>query len=268
MNQHHTDRVRMSFVLFDEIEKASDALWNLLLGILDKATLTLGDNRRVDFSRTLIFMTANLGAAEMVSMMTPGLGFAGEGVQRQRAAGVVDDQLNERMTRAGLDAARRKFTPEFMNRLDKVVVFRTLGEQELRRVLDIELTMVQRRVLQSSSGIPFILNITEDAREYLLRSGTDLRYGARHLKRAIERSLVHPISNLMASGQIEGGDLICVSYDPVGNRLGFVKEAAEMPEGTMIELLDSAFGLAPRTMAAMAPPEYAAPATVRIHRRA
>src|SRR5512135_2873140 len=93
LNQFHTETIKLSFVLFDEIEKASDALWNLLLGILDKATLTLGDNRRVDFSRALIFMTSNLGAAEMNSILRPNLGFAAGECERQQAAGIVDSQL-------------------------------------------------------------------------------------------------------------------------------------------------------------------------------
>src|SRR5512133_1521996 len=113
LNQYHTDKCKVSFVLFDEIEKASDALWQLLLGILDKATLTLGDNRRVDFSRALIFMTSNLGAAEMSNLLSPNLGFAACEAGRQTAAGVTDDKLNEKSSRAGVEAARRKFTPEF-----------------------------------------------------------------------------------------------------------------------------------------------------------
>lgn len=268
LNQHHSDRVRISFVLFDEIEKASDALWNLLLGILDKATLTLGDNRKVDFSRALIFMTSNLGAAEMGTLLRPDLGFASGEVNRQRAAGIVDEKMNDRVTRAGVEAARRKFTPEFMNRLDKIVVFRPLGAEELRKILDIELTLVQRRVLQSAVGIPFILKVGDDARDFLLRNGTDVKYGARHLKRAIERSLVHPISNLMASGQVEGGDLIAISYDAERDCLNFVREASEMPEGRMVELLDSVFGLPPIAMAAMAPRGEFPPPAVRVHRRA
>ncbi len=127
LNQFHTDKMKVSFVLFDEIEKASDALWNLLLGILDKATLTLGDNRRVDFSRAMIFMTSNLGAAEMGSIMRPHLGFATSEIERSRAEGIVDEGLNDKISRAGVEAARRKFTPEFMNRIDKTVVFRPLG---------------------------------------------------------------------------------------------------------------------------------------------
>src|SRR5579871_2921178 len=115
LNQYHTDKVKISFVLFDEIEKASDALWNLLLGILDKATLTLGDNRRVDFSRAMIFMTSNLGATEMGSLLRPSLGFATSEAERLAAIGLSDDNLNAKVNRVGVEAARRKFTPEFMN---------------------------------------------------------------------------------------------------------------------------------------------------------
>ena len=131
LNQYHTETSKLSFVLFDEIEKASDALWNLLLGILDKGTLTLGDNRKVDFSRAMIFMTSNLGAAEMSSLMNPRLGFRAAETARESQTGVVDEKLNSKITRSGVDAARRKFTPEFINRLDKIVTFRPLGTPEL-----------------------------------------------------------------------------------------------------------------------------------------
>src|SRR6201985_1745762 len=146
LNQYHTDKLKVSFVLFDEIEKASDALWNLLLGILDKATLTLGDNRRVDFSRAMIFMTSNLGAAEMGSILRPSLGFATSEVERKAAIGDPDEGMNAKISRAGIEAARRKFTQEFMNRIDKTVVFRSLGASELDRILSIELNMLQQRV--------------------------------------------------------------------------------------------------------------------------
>ena len=145
INQHHTDTIKLSFILFDEIEKASDALWNLLLGILDKATLTLGDNRKVDFSRAMIFMTSNLGAQEMSSLVNPKLGFL-RSMQASEPP-VVDEALNKKLAKSGLEAARRKFTPEFMNRIDKVVVYKSLGENELRRILDLELGQVQQRIL-------------------------------------------------------------------------------------------------------------------------
>ncbi len=204
LNQHHTQTVKLSFILFDEIEKASDSLWNLLLGILDKAVLTLGDNRKVDFSRCLIFMTSNLGASEMNALSGQRVGF------RPPVDDSKKDQktLEARMARTGTTAARRKFTPEFMNRLDKVIVFKPLGREELRRVLSLELGMIQQRVLSSGSARAFVFTVTEPARERLLTEGTDARYGARHLKRAIERMVVHPLSNLLASGQIESGDWI------------------------------------------------------------
>src|SRR5271169_4315600 len=142
LNQWHTEEVKLSILLFDEIEKASDALWQLLLGILDKATLTLGDNRRVDLSQCIIIMTSNLGAGEMSNLVDGGLGFA----QRPTE---VDASLDEKIDRTAVDAARRKFTPEFMNRIDKAVVFKTLRPEHLERILEIELGMVQQRILTS-----------------------------------------------------------------------------------------------------------------------
>src|SRR5437899_1629724 len=117
LNQHHTDRLKLSLLLFDEIEKASDALWQLLLGILDKGTLTLGDNRRVDLSQCIIIMTSNLGAGEMTGLVDGGMGFATHVTE-------VDSKLDEKISRTAIDAARRKFTPEVMNRIDKVVGFK------------------------------------------------------------------------------------------------------------------------------------------------
>jgi len=239
LNQYHTEKFKLSFVLFDEIEKASDALWNLLLGILDKATLTLGDNRRVDFSRALIFMTSNLGAAEMGSIMRPNLGFGAGEAQRQFAEGVMDEKTGEKVSRAGLEAARRKFSPEFMNRIDKTVVFRALGTAELRRILSLELNMVQQRIFTSSNGAPFVFTMTDGANQYLLREGTDLKYGARHLKRAIDRSLVHPLANLIATEQVRGGDLIRVDYDDSLGKLTFFKEAENMPAYAMVQMVDT-----------------------------
>jgi ATP-dependent Clp protease ATP-binding subunit ClpB len=239
LNQYHTDRVKISFVLFDEIEKASDALWNLLLGVLDKATLTLGDNRRVDFSKAMIFMTSNLGASEMGSLLRPNVGFATSEVERRRAIGESDEALDAKITRAGVEAARRKFTPEFMNRIDKVVVFRSLGSVELGKILSLELNLLQQRIFNSASMTPFVFNVTADAREFLLREGTDMKYGARHLKRAIERSLVHPLSNLIASDQIHAGDLVRVDFDAELGRLDFVKEAEQMPTYAMVQMASS-----------------------------
>jgi ATP-dependent Clp protease ATP-binding subunit ClpB len=220
LNQHHTDKVKISFVLFDEIEKASEALWNLLLGVLDKATLTLGDNRKVDFSAAMVFLTSNLGATEMSSLLSPRLGFHVPSPED----GGCDARLSARITDAGIAAARRKFTPEFINRLDKIVVFKSLSAEELRRIVDIELEMVQERIQSAAANKPFLVNVTDTAREFLLAEGTDFRYGARHLKRAIERLLVQPLSNLMASEQIHRGDCIRVSHEDGSPALMFGRE--------------------------------------------
>src|ERR1044071_6195975 len=193
VDQYQTEKNRFSFILFDEIEKANDALWQLLLGILDKATLTLGDNRKVDLSRCVIFMTSNLGAVEMSEMLTGGIGFTSGVKQDEESLTEID----KKMYHTALDVAKRKFSPEFMNRIDKVVVFRTLNSQHLRQVLDIELNDVQNRIMASQSDKQFIFRCTAEAKEFLLREGTDLKYGARHLKRAIERYLVYPVSNLI-----------------------------------------------------------------------
>ncbi len=220
LNQHHTETVKLSFVLFDEIEKASDALWNLLLGILDKATLTLGDNRKVDFSNALIFMTSNIGAAEMSSLVSPKLGFH---VSRPDDSNCAPT-LSAKLSRAGVEAARRKFTPEFLNRLDRIVVFKVLGNEELNRIVDIELELVQQRVQAAVASKPFFINVTDSARKFLLTEGIDLRYGARPLKRAIERLLVQPLSNLMATGQIQGHDRIRITHSYESPSLTFFRE--------------------------------------------
>jgi ATP-dependent Clp protease ATP-binding subunit ClpA len=225
LNRYHTDTVKVSVVLFDEIEKASDSLWNLLLGILDKATLTLGDNRRVDFSKAMIFMTSNLGAAEMNALLRPTLGFASTQAERAQSISLNDQKLRDKVSRAGVEAARRKFTPEFMNRIDRTVVFHSLGPRELRRVLEIELHEVQERIHKAQASPCFLMNVTDSARELLLIEGTDVRYGARPLKRAIERLLVQPLSNLIVSGQIRHGDCIRVTHSPSAPALTFFREA-------------------------------------------
>jgi ATP-dependent Clp protease ATP-binding subunit ClpA len=248
LNQWHTEKLKLSILLFDEIEKASDALWQLLLGILDKATLTLGDNRRVDLSQCIIIMTSNLGAGEMTGLVEGGLGFAQKPFQ-------VDASLDEKIGRTAVEAARRKFTPEFMNRIDKTVVFKTLRSEHLEQILEIELGMVQQRVLMASAANQFVFNCTPKVKNFLLHEGTDPKYGARHLKRAIERHVVFPLANLVATGQVKLGDFIRIDLNPEG-RLTFVKEA----EGAMVPMLLERYG------AAAAPPAARAARTAAVRR--
>jgi len=217
LGQHHTEKLKLSFLLFDEIEKASDSLWQLLLGILDKATLTLGDNRRVDLSQTVIFLTSNLGGGEITELMAGGYGFI-------QAEDKAKTGLNEKVERTAVEAARRKFSPEFMNRLDKIVVFHPLQREQLEDVLEIELGQVQQRVLETAKG-QFLFRVTGAGREFLLEEGTDQRYGARHLKRAIERHVVYPLANLLATEQVRGGDLVSIDRAPGSKNLIFVRES-------------------------------------------
>jgi len=212
----HREHLKLSFLLFDEIEKASDALWQLLLGMLDKATLTLGDNRKVDLSQTVIFLTSNLGGSQIAELMHGGMGF----IQPKDKA---TTGLQEKVQRTAVEAARRKFSPEFMNRLDKVVVFHPLKREELDEVLDIELRQVQKRVLDSTTR-PFLFRITSEGREFLLEEGTDQRYGARHLKRAIERYLVYPIARLLATAQVHQGDALVIDHHLGEQGLVFLRD--------------------------------------------
>jgi ATP-dependent Clp protease ATP-binding subunit ClpB len=224
----HTDELKLSFLLFDEIEKASDSLWQLLLGMLDKATLTLGDNRRVDLSQTVIFLTSNLGGGEISELMQGGMGFIQP--KDKPAAG-----LDAKVERTAVEAARRKFSPEFMNRLDAVVVFHPLKYDELEEVLDIELGQVQKRISDSKAH-PFLFRMTNKGRQFLLEEGTDQRYGARHLKRAIERFLVGPLARLLATEQVGPGDVLIVDRHPGEKGLAFRRDTelrtacARMPQ--------------------------------------
>jgi ATP-dependent Clp protease ATP-binding subunit ClpB len=230
--QFHTEKIKLSILLFDEIEKASDALWQLLLGILDKATLTLGDNRRVDLSQTLIFMTSNLGGGEISELMSGGMGFA--------PANRVDTQprLDEKVEKTASEAAKRKFSPEFMNRIDKVVVFHPLREEQLEQILEIELGMVQQRVLETARG-RFLFRVSPAAREFLLKEGTDLKYGARHLKRSIERHLVYPLASLLATEQVSLGDVLSIDWNRTEPHLGFLKES----EGALLPVSNPSRGV-------------------------
>jgi ATP-dependent Clp protease ATP-binding subunit ClpB len=267
LNQYQTETMKVSFVLFDEIEKASDALWNLLLGILDKATLTLGDNRKVDFSKAMIFMTSNLGASEMSAIMAPKLGFGSSDARIKASTGVFDDKMTGKIARSGVEAARRKFTPEFMNRLDKIVTFSPLGTEQLKKILDIELNLVQQRIFNTSTDRAFVFTMSDHGKDFLLSEGTDLKYGARHLKRAIERLLVHPMSNLIATDQVRGGDWVRVEFDEDNKSLRFAREAEGLPVQDMARLVDTSITIPQLTMSSGAAIEPVRTQTAKTSKR-
>ncbi len=216
LNQHHTNECKMSLVLFDEIEKASDALWNILLGIMDKATLTLGDNRRVDFSQAIIFLTGNVAAQEITSLVSQNIGFFDPNKLIKN-----EEELHNKINKTAAKSARKIFSPEFLNRIDKVIVFNSLNEDELEQVLNLELKKLTERV--HSSNYPQIrFSLTKAAKEFILMEGLDRRYGARHLKRAINQYISNSLSNLLATGQLEAGDELEIDYSPEQKELTFL----------------------------------------------
>ena len=191
----------VSIVLFDEIEKAAPSLTPLLLGILDRATLRLADNNDVNFEHALIFMTSNLGAHEMMNELNPSFGFQGEASQRLEEAGV-------KLQSIALGAVRRRFSPEFVNRIDVIVTYQPLDEGALRTILDHQIHELQEHINSALADRWFEIEVPEECRRFLLQKGTSVRYGARELKRTIHRHLMQPLATMVASGEIEPGSLV------------------------------------------------------------
>jgi ATP-dependent Clp protease ATP-binding subunit ClpB len=220
----YTKDSKIAIVLFDEIEKANPSFWDLLLGIMDKAKLTLGTGEIVDLSKCLIFMTSNLGSKEVGDALSGGLGFS--------VASLSEDRTNQQIHKVSQDAARRKFSPEFFNRLDHIVTFKALTHDELRKVLRIEIGQVQKRILSSENDQKFVFDCSKEVEDFLIKEGTDQRYGARHLKRVLEKRIVEPMASLIMSGQVGLGDLVRVTY--INGKIRFEKipgdVIAQLPE--------------------------------------
>jgi ATP-dependent Clp protease ATP-binding subunit ClpA len=185
----------------------------------------------------MVIMTSNLGAREMADLISGGIGFA----PAPGAKDINDTEVDQKIYRTATEAARRKFSPEFMNRIDKVVVFRSLKEHHLRKILELELQAVQNRVM-SAAGTKFVFQCSDEAKDILLHEGIDFKYGARHLKRAIERFLVYPLSNLVATEQVGLGDLVHVDVDPAIGKLLFTKRSGGARISALQETVRSAGG--------------------------
>jgi ATP-dependent Clp protease ATP-binding subunit ClpA len=181
--------------------------------------------------------------------MAPKLGFGTSDARMKATTGVFDDKMTGKIARSGMEAARRKFTPEFMNRLDKIVTFSPLGTEQLKKILDIELNLVQQRIFNTSTDRAFVFTMSDPSKDFLLAEGTDLKYGARHLKRAIERLLVHPMSNLIATDQVRGGDWVRVEFDEGTRALRFAREAEGLPVQDMARLVDTSVTIPQYAMA-------------------
>jgi CheY-like chemotaxis protein len=194
----------LALVLFDEIEKAAQSITKLLLGILDKGILRLGDNTVVDFEKSLIFFTSNLGAREMMKEINPNIGF-------QSANAKSPTDLTTRLESIALGAVRKRFSPEFVNRIDAVVTYNPLDAGAIETILEHDLQALQNHVNLRLGDRYFSIEIAPNAKQFLLRRGISQEYGARELKRTIHRQLTQPLATMVARGEIRPGAQVTVS---------------------------------------------------------
>jgi ATP-dependent Clp protease ATP-binding subunit ClpA len=202
----------ISIILFDEIEKAAPSMTRLLLAILDKASLRLGDNSVVNFEKCMIFLTSNLGAHEMMKVLSPGYGYEAA-VEKDAAS------LCPRLENVGLSAVRRRFSPEFVNRIDSVITYQPLSSDSLAKILDLQLAELQRHIYRRLGGNAFRLLVSKTGRARLIDSGTSQQYGARELKRAIHKQVIQPLAVLVSSGKVPAGSTVRVELGDDGNAL-------------------------------------------------
>jgi ATP-dependent Clp protease ATP-binding subunit ClpA len=202
LNAVTSDKCSLSLVLFDEIEKAAPSMTRLLLGVLDKAVLRLGDNASVSFERTIIFLTSNLGAEAMRKQLRPDFGF-------ETMVGVRKDAANK-LEGIGMRAVRRKFSPEFVNRIDAVITYQPLGAKALATIVDQQIEALEQHIAHRLMEKAFEIEVSDSARAFLLRKGTSDEYGARELKRVILRNLTQPLAAMVAKGSVLPGDVVRV----------------------------------------------------------
>jgi ATP-dependent Clp protease ATP-binding subunit ClpA len=202
LNAVTSDKCDLALVLFDEIEKAAPSMTRLLLGVLDKAVLRLGDNASVSFERTIIFLTSNLGAEAMRKQLRPDFGFEQMAVTRKDSA--------KRLEGIGMNAVRRKFSPEFVNRIDAVITYQPLSSKALSVIVDQQIEALERHIAHRLMENAFQIDVSDNARKFLLRKGTSDEYGARELKRIILRHVTQPLAAMVANGAILAGDMVHV----------------------------------------------------------
>lgn len=212
----------LALVLFDEIEKGAPALTSLLLGILDRATLRLGDNTPVNFEKTLIFLTSNLGAREMVAAVSETIGFRG-------GRPAPPERLSDVLHSVGFNAVKKRFSPEFVNRIDVVVTYEPLDAQALGQILDHHIAELKQHVRGRLGTRSFDIDVGDDARQLLLGQGTSREFGARELKRTVHRMLTQPLAALLVDGGVAPGGLVEVGVAPDGRTLALRATAGALP---------------------------------------
>jgi ATP-dependent Clp protease ATP-binding subunit ClpA len=216
-----SEKSSLSLVLFDEVEKAAPSLARLLLGILDKAVLRLGDNTTVNFERSMIFLTSNLGSRSMMNELLPRFGFeAGAGGERC--------DVGRKLTSIGAGAARKQFSPEFINRIDRIITYHPLDQQSLAEILDRHIEEFQRHLAARLGPNGFEVEVPPETRLAILRKGTSLEFGARELKRTLHRHLTEPLAALVADGGIAPGSSVRLVFDEDADHLSIEIEAGTL----------------------------------------
>ena len=236
LNSVASERCSLSLVLFDEIEKAAPSMSRLLLGVLDKGILRLGDNSTVNFEKSLVFLTSNLGAREMMREINPEFGF-----QSAQGGGASRADLSDKLKNIGMVAVRKRFSPEFVNRIDAVITYQPLTAESLAAILDKQISDLQDHVNTRLGNRSFTLEVPLPAREFLLRKGTSAEYGARELNRTIHRHLTQPLATLVATAQVNPGARVRVEPDDTGEKLnirGVDADAQAMPSNPTVLLVD------------------------------
>ena len=213
----------ISLVLFDEIEKAAPSMTRLLLGVLDKGVLRLGDNTTVNFEKSLVFLTSNLGAREMLREINPEFGF-------QSAQAVERADLTGKLKNIGVAAVRKRFSPEFVNRIDCVVTYQPLTAESLSLILDKQITDLQNHVNTRLGNRSFALEVPPEPRQFLLKRGTSSEYGARELNRTIHRFLTQPLATMVATNQVNAGARVRVEIAEDGEKLELRAQAAAIAQ--------------------------------------
>jgi ATP-dependent Clp protease ATP-binding subunit ClpA/CheY-like chemotaxis protein len=224
LHELSSDACELTVVLFDEIEKAAPAVARILLGILDKGILRLGDNTEVHFDKTFIFFTSNLGSREMMKELQPALGF--------RSANANWEEVSERLEQVALASVRKMYSPEFVNRIDGVVTYQPLGETALQAILDQQLTVLQEHVNNRLGERGFTISVTDHGREFLVQRGTNPEYGARELKRTIYRYVTQPLSTLVIEGKITPASRVVVGVADDKQQLRFTISEGEAGKKT------------------------------------
>jgi len=197
----------LSILLFDEVEKAAQSLLRLLLGVLDKATLRLGDSTLVNFEKTIIFLTSNLGARDMSRELRPEFGFE-SGVARPSG------ESGDKLARIGKTAVRKNFSPEFLNRIDSVVTYGPLDSAALVAILDQHIDELQDHIDRRLGERAFRIEVPARSRRFLMKKGTSAEYGARELKRVLHHQLMQPLAAMVVNGEINPGASVRAEVGP------------------------------------------------------